>query len=808
MNELEEYYYLLDFLVDTHKRDIKKETQVSFEAGQIVGKIYDALIKQYKFIEEKDDDGVLTERAKKEQQSLNRLCVRLVFCLYAEDSGLFEKKNQFHDYLCCFTTNKLREGIINLFKVLDQPIEERDPYMDTNLLEFPYVNGSLFADDDLAIPPMTEEIRDVLIGHASTDFDWSTISPTIFGAVFESTLNPETRRLGGMHYTSIENIHKVIDPLFLDDLKDELREIKTKKNKIYKRIDDFQKKLASLTFLDPACGSGNFLTETYISLRKLENEAIKFKQIKDNKSDNIKEMRELAFSDENNPIKVSINQFYGIEINDFAVVVAKTALWIAEHQMLKETEKIMYGLNVDFLPLHTFATIVEGNALRLDWNDVIPSSELNYIMGNPPFVARAGRTKAIDSSSKGMLDDTQKTDRLNVFGEDLGNVDYVACWFKKASVFTKDTTIRCAFVATDSICQGQQIYPIWNNLLKDNVYINFAYKFFKWNSEAGKTATVYVIIVGFSHVEDKEAILFSSDTSVKVPHISPYLIAADDIIISTRNKPLCDVPVFKMGNQPIDNGHYLFTEDEMTGFIKAEPSSKKYFRKWLDGAGFLNNKVKYCLWLGECSPAELKEMPECLKLVKLVKEYRAKSNRKSTKKLADTPTRFQTENMPSGNYIVAPEVSSGNRQYIPMGFLDENTFCSNKLRLMSGATLFHFGVLQSNVHMAWTKTVCGYYGPSYQYSINIVYNNFPWPTPTDVQKSKIEQTAQAILEARALYPDSSLADLYDDVTMPPELIKAHKDNNRAVMKAYGFKSNMSEDEIVAELMKLYQNLSI
>lgn len=400
---------------------------------------------------------------------------------------------------------------------------------------------------------------------------------------------------------------------------------------------------------------------------------------------------------------------------------------------------------------------------------------------------------------------------INVFGEDLGNVDYVACWFKKAAVFTKNTAIRCAFVATDSICQGQQIYPIWKNILQDDIYINFAYKFFKWNSEAGKTATVYVIIVGFSHIEDREALLFSGDRVIKVPHISPYLTAAEDILVSSRNKPLCQVPVFKMGNQPIDNGNYLFTKSEMDNFVEKEPNSQKYFRQWLDGAGFLNNTFKYCLWLGGCSPAELKAMPECLKLVKAVKEYREKSNRKSTKKLADTPTRFQTENMPSGNYIAAPEVSSGNRRYIPMGFLDENTFCSNKLRLMSGATLFHFGVLQSNVHMAWTRTVCGYYGPSYQYSINIVYNNFPWPTPTDAQKAKIEQTAQAILDARALYPDSSLAELYDEVLMPPELIRAHQANDRAVMAAYGFTKGTpefsSESACVASLMRMYQELT-
>lgn len=707
LENLEKEYYRLQFLVDSGNEHLKREMEVSIAAGEIVGLLYDAFAKQYA--------DPTSERAMK---SLNVLCVRLVFCLYAEDAGIFGGRGMFHDYLAEFDARKMRRAITDLFKILDTKLEDRDPYLKDDFPElaaFPYVNGGLFANEDIEIPPFTDEIRDLLLTKASSDFDWSEISPTIFGAVFESTLNPETRRSGGMHYTSIENIHKVIDPLFLDELKaefEEIRNIAVKRTR-ERKLQDFQKKLSTLTFLDPACGSGNFLTETYLSLRRLENEILQ----------ELQGGQMVLGYDNMNPIQVSISQFYGIEINDFAVTVAKTALWIAESQMMKETESIVL-MHLDFLPLKTNAFIHEGNALQVDWESVIPKYQLSYIMGNPPFVARAGRTKAKDSSSKGMLDDTQKTDRLNVFGEDLGNVDYVACWFKKAAVFTKNTAIRCAFVATDSICQ---------------------------------------------------------------------------------------VPVFKMGNQPIDNGNYLFTKSEMDNFVEKEPNSQKYFRQWLDGAGFLNNTFKYCLWLGGCSPAELKAMPECLKLVKAVKEYREKSNRKSTKKLADTPTRFQTENMPSGNYIAAPEVSSGNRRYIPMGFLDENTFCSNKLRLMSGATLFHFGVLQSNVHMAWTRTVCGYYGPSYQYSINIVYNNFPWPTPTDAQKAKIEQTAQAILDARALYPDSSLAELYDEVLMPPELIRAHQANDRAVMAAYGFTKGTpefsSESACVASLMRMYQELT-
>ena len=787
LKDLGKEYYRLQFLVDTGDENIKREMEVSIQAGNLVGLMYDEILKQY-----------LDPTNEHSLQSLNKLIVRLVFCLYAEDAGVFGGHSKFHNYISSFSARDMRKALIELFKILDTKVEDRDPYEDEKLLAFPYVNGGLFADENIEIPQMNDTIRDMLLRNASEDFDWSLISPTIFGAVFESTLNPETRRSGGMHYTSIENIHKVIDPLFLDELREEFDEIKAiKVDKTREsNLDEFRKKLGSLTFFDPACGSGNFLTETYISLRRLENEAIEETT-----------KGQMMLGDFSNPINVSIGQFYGIEINDFAVTVAKTALWIAESQMMKETEEIIHQ-NLDFLPLKSYANIVEGNALRIDWETVVPKDKLNYIMGNPPFVARAGRMSNNDASSKGMLDKEQKLDKLMVFGKELGNIDYVACWFKKAAIYTESTDIQVAFVATDSICQGQQIAPIWNNLLPDGIYINFAYKFFKWESEADKKATVYVVIVGFSHTEAKEKYIFNNGSVKVVSHISPYLIEAEDILVETRNKPLCDYPEISMGNQPIDDGQYLFTLEEKDEFIKKEPLSESYFRVWLDAFSFLNNKVKYCLWLGECSPAELRKMPECMKRIKAVRDFRTKSNRAATKKLADTPTRFQTENMPKGNYIVIPEVSSGNRRYVPMGFLDESTLCSNKLRLMPEADLFHFGVLESNVHMAWMRTVCGYFGPSYMYSINIVYNNFPWPNPTEEQKVKIEQTAQAILDARALYPDCSLADLYDELTMPPELRKAHQANDKAVMQAYGFDyKTMTESECVAELMKMYQELT-
>lgn len=786
--ELDKYYYLLDFLVDTHKRNIRKETQISFEAGQIVGKIYDSLVKQYLFIDEKDEGNNPTERAVKEQQSLNKLCVRLVFCLYAEDAGLFARKDQFHDYLKNLSLSNFRSGLIRVFKVLNTSYEDRDPYLEEELNDFPYVNGGLFAEEDLLIPQFTDELKDELVEHASTDFDWSEISPTIFGAVFESTLNPETRRQGGMHYTSIENIHKVIDPLFLNDLKEELKEIKQLKQEstIISRIDKFQEKLSSLTFLDPAAGSGNFLTESYISLRKLENEAIKFRQMGRG--------YELAFEGANSPIKVSINQFHGIEINDFAVSVAKTALWIAEHQMLKETQEILYGLNLEFLPLHTNATIVEGNALRMDWNDVVPADEMNYIMGNPPFIGAR------------LMNKNQKEDVTSLFHgiKNSGNIDYVGCWYIKASEYMKNTNIEAALVSTNSISQGEQPAILWKKILSYGIKINFAYKTFIWDSEASIKAHVHCVIIGFSYYSKNRKIIFDNDSVSEAKNINAYLIDAPNIIVESKSKPLCDVPNIGIGNKPIDNGNYLFSEDEMKQFIKKEPNSEKYFKKFYGAQEFINNKVRYCLWIGDCEPNELSKMPFVLEKIQNVREFRLSSKSEGTRKLAERPTRFHVENMPKTNYLLIPRVSSENRFYIPIGFMDKNDLCSDSVHITEEASLYHFGILTSIVHMSWVRVVAGRLKSDYRYSKDIVYNNFPWCNSTQEQISKIESTAQAILDARALYPNSSLADLYNPLIMPDTLRKAHKDNDKAVMKAYGFKLSMSEEEIVAELMKMYQ----
>lgn len=779
---LEKEYYRLQFLVDKGNEHLQREMEVSIAAGEIVGLLYDAFYKQYA--------DPSSERALK---SLNILCVRLVFCLYAEDAGIFGRHGMFHDYLAELEARKMRRALIELFKVLDTPPEQRDPYLKEDFPElaaFPYVNGGLFQDEEIEIPPVTDEIRDLLLSKASAEFDWSEISPTIFGAVFESTLNPETRRSGGMHYTSIENIHKVIDPLFLEELKGELRhicEIAVEKER-NRQLRGFQKKLASLRFLDPACGSGNFLTETYISLRRLENEVL----------------RELEYDQimigdaKNNPIEVSIAQFYGIEINDFAVTVAKTALWIAESQMMKETEAIVL-MHLDFLPLKTNASIVEGNALRLDWESVVPKGKLSYIMGNPPFLGAR------------LMSKNQKADVNNIFAgwKNAGNLDYVCCWYKKCTDMMAGTAIRSALVSTNSVSQGESVANLWKPLFDTGVHIDFAHRTFRWDSEAKTKAHVHCVIIGFSVSPNAKArLLFTDGRYQEVSNINGYLLNAENVFIESRNKPICDVPEIGIGNKPIDGGFYLFEKDAMEEFIKKEPASKKYFRPWYGAREFINCKPRYCLWLGECSPAELRKMPLCRERVAQVREYRLASPSAGTIKLADKPTRFHVENMPKGNYIVIPEASSERRRYVPMGFFTPDILCSNLVKIIPNATVYHLGVLTSNVHMAWMRAVCGRLKSDYRYSKDIVYNNFPWPEPTDAQKEKITQTARGILDARALYPDSSLADLYDEVTMPPELRRAHQNNDRAVMQAYGMPIKGTTESIcVAELMKRYQELT-
>lgn len=774
--ELQGKYPMLDFIVKKEVKQLSHEMEISLKAGDIVGLLYTAFMKQYKNPENPET-----------LKSLNVLCVRLVFCLYAEDAGIFGRRNMFHDYLANYDTHHLRSALIDLFKVLDQRVEDRDPYLIPELAEFPYVNGGLFANENIEIPMFTDEIRELILVKASEEFDWSAISPTIFGAVFESTLNPETRRTGGMHYTSIENIHKVIDPLFLDELKKELEEIKENiviKTRV-KLLKDYQDKLSSLKFLDPAAGSGNFLTETYISIRRLENEVIRTLQ-----------SGQMMIGEAVNPIKVSISQFYGIEINDFAVTVAKTALWIAESQMMKETENIML-INLDFLPLKTNANIVEANALRIDWNDVIPAEELNYIMGNPPFLGNS------------RLSEQQKKDRDKLFTDRSGELDYVCCWYKMASDLISNTDIKCAFVSTNSICQGQQVTPLWRPLFKAGIHIDFAYKTFIWDSEATIKAHVYCVIIGFSKSNEKsEKLLFDGKDMNKVPHINGYLLPSVDIFIDKRNKVLNEAPVVIKGFQPTDNGYLILDDDEKDNLIKEEPMAEEWIRPFITAREYLYRKQRWCLWLVGASPAQINSMPKVKERVIACQKWRENQVKSGDAyKLKDVPYLMRKNNkFKEGSFIVMPRVSGEKRRYIPFGYAEKGAIPGDSIMLAMNADYYHFGILCSNVHMAWTRVVCGRLKGDYRYSSDIVYNNFPWPNSSLEQIKIIKETALKILDARNMYEDSSFDDLYDPLLMPAELRKAHTENDRAVMKAYGFDIKMSEVDCVAELMKMYQKL--
>ena len=829
LRDLGKEYYRLQFIVNEKSEHITREMEVSMRAGEIVGRIYDALLSQY------DDNSPEALRW------LNILCVRIVFCLYAEDAGVFAH-DQFHDYLARCDAEDIRRALRDLFEVLNTPTDKRSRYLKDVLKAFPYTNGGLFAEE-IEIPQFTEELRSTLLQNASLDFDWSEISPTIFGAVFESTLNPETRRSGGMHYTSIENIHKVIDPLFLNDLRREFNGILEEKveRQRNRRLDAFQNKLASLTFLDPACGSGNFLTEAYLSLRRLENELIRERY----------HGQTFLGLEEANPVKVSINQFYGIEINDFAVTVATTALWISEAQMLAETERIIHH-DIDFLPLKSYANIREGNALRMEWDVIeLPSAiptiyakkvhliiepepmtaseplvvynELNvvsphfdgnlkpdirryevqydYIMGNPPFLGAR------------LMSSEQKADMLHVFGsqwKNLGNLDYVACWYKKAVALMSRNHLCCAaFVSTNSITQGEQVASLWGKLFSQGVHIHFAHHTFRWDSEASLKAHVHCIAVGFGLVTPDSPVIYDGERAVHVRHINAYLMDAPDVFVVSRQRPICNVPEMVFGSMPNDGGNLILSVDEQNELMHSWVYAEKYIRPFVGSYEFINNRKRFCLWLKGASPSELRQSSAVMNRVENIKQIRLKSNRSATRKMAAFPSLFGEIRQPEDNYLLVPRVSSERRRYVPIGFMDSSMIASDAVQIIPSATLYHFGILESNVHMAWMRAVCGRLKSDYRYSKDIVYNNFPWPAPTEAQKARIEQTAQAILDARALYPDSSLADLYDERTMPSELRKAHQDNDRAVMQAYGFDVKaMTESQCVAELFKKYQQLTI
>ena len=771
-------YHRLTFLVQTGNTHLNRELEVSKEAGEIIGVIYDRLLAQY-----------LDPTSPETLHSLNMLCVRLVFCLYAEDAGIFGRKQQFGDYIKDIPAPQLRRALLNLFEVLDTPLNERDPYLEPELAAFPYVNGGLFTLQDKSIPQFTDELRDLLLGKASDDFDWSEISPTIFGAIFESTLNPETRRSGGMHYTSIENIHKVIDPLFLNDLRAELDTILaiSQEKKRNQALRDYQQRLASLRFLDPACGSGNFLTETFLSLRRLENECLKAL---------LNDQAALDFFDDR--IFVNIHQFYGIEINDFAATVAKTALWIAESQMVNETAKIL-ARDIDFLPLKSYSNIIEGNALTLDWNTVCPAAELNYIIGNPPFVGKKEQTREQKAELVALFDKKAKG---------IGNIDYVSGWYKKALTLMEGTNCQAAFVSTNSITQGEQVPILWRELFKAGINIIFAHRTFRWDSEATLKAHVHCVIIGFSNkINNRKKIIYDGEFSKEVNEINPYLIEGKSIFVDKREKSICDVPAIMYGSMPIDDGHLILNREDVDLLLQESPNNEKFIRKYAGGDEIIKNKERWCLWLKNISPIELRSSAIIQSRVANTRLFRESSNRPQTLKLADVPYLFGEIRQPETPMLVIPKVSSERRRYIPIAFVQPEVIINGSALIIPDATLYHFGIMISNVHMAWMRVVAGRLETRYQYSGSNVYNNFPWPAITPEQEVEISRTAQAILDARNLYPDCSLADLYDELFMPVELRRAHQANDRAVMRAYGLPITTSESDTVAHLFKLYEQLT-
>ena len=803
LQELPGQFHLLDFLTDASLSREEKEKRVSIKAGELIGRLHRALLNQYM-----DPDSPET------WHHLNMLCVRLVFCLYAEDSGLFAK-DAFLRYLRSFSAAHMRGALRDLFEVLDQAPEDRDPYLGDDLAVFPYVNGGLFSEP-CQIPQFTEELRELLLGPVARDTDWSQISPTVFGGVFESTLNPEARRAGGMHYTSPENIHKVIDPLFLDGLKAELAAILENKTlgaiARRNRLQKFQDRLGSLTFFDPACGSGNFLTETYIELRRLENTVLT-------------ELArgQVSFEFEGvgeSLVKVSLDQFHGIEINDFAVNVARTALWIAELQANVETEVILQR-EVEALPLRDSVTIAEGNALRMDWNDVVPAEKCDYILGNPPFIGYSNHSEQ------------QKEDRARIFGKKGGRLDYVAGWYRLAAEYMRGTGIRAAFVSTNSICQGQQVAPLWKPLFDDGITIDFAWRTFVWANEGTNPAHVHVVIVGFSYVDAPAKTLYTTGrggdvTEEQVPVINAYLTPAAEAFIPTRRAPLCDAPAMIAGGKPTEGGNLLLWEDEMRELVAAEPDAARWIRRFSMGAEFINGKRRYCIWLKDCPPHELAAMPLVRQRVENVREMRLNSTKAVTREKAATPWLFDEIRYDGdGTYIGVPAVSSERRKCIPIGFVEDGMIPGNKLYFVPTDSRYIFGVLMSRVHNAWMRYVGGRLKSDYNYANTIVYNNLVWPEVTDSQRRSIESCAQQVLDARSGYmfpegretsagedgvlgpvepaPMVTLADLYDPENewLYPELTAAHAALDAAVEEAYGLTPGVAEKDIVAHLFNLY-----
>jgi len=797
--DLPRYIVVSDF-ARFHLYDLEADTEVEFRLTELHKKVkHFGFIAGYRTQEIKPQDPVNIKAAEQmgrlhdllkasgySGHALELLLVRLLFCLFADDTGIFQPAQAFRAWLDERTAadgSDLGPQLAQLFQVLNQADESRPNTLDEQLRAFPYVNGKLF-EEPLPLASFDAKMRDTLLDCCT--LDWGAISPAIFGALFQSIMDDKARRNLGAHYTSEENILKLIKPLFLDALWDEFKKVKSNKSKLF----EFHKKLHALTFFDPACGCGNFLVITYRELRKLELELLRV----------VHAGPSSRFLDIHQELQIDVDQFYGIEIEEFPAQIAQVALWLVDHQMnVRVSEE--FGLYFARIPLKTTPHIVNGNALRLDWAQVLSPTRCSYLLGNPPFVGAK------------FLNVAQRADVAQVFAviEGGGLLDLVAAWYVKAARYVHGADIRCAFVSTNSISQGEQVGVLWGWLLAQGIRIHFAHRTFQWTNEARGMAAVHCVIIGFGALEVGNKTIYEYDDIRGEPHavsasnINPYLVDAADVVLPRRSNPICDVPGIGIGNKPIDGGNYLFTREEKAEFLKREPAAEKYFRRWLGADEFINAYERWCLWLGDCPPEELRKMPEAMKRVEAVKNFRLASKSAPTRKLAETPTRFHVENMPTSQYLVIAKVSSERRHFVPIGFLDHMTLSSDLLFVVKGTSLYHFGVLCSTAHNAWVRYTCGRLESRYRYSKDIVYNNFPWPeAPSGAQKQKIGEAAQGVLDARTEFPGASLADLYDPLTMPHALVKAHHKLDAAVDTAYGKRNFRNDAERVAFLFELYR----
>ena len=802
--DLHKHVRLFGFIAGYKPQRIEPQNPVNIKAAERMGELHDTL-----------------KSAGYAGHPLEVLLVRLLFCLFADDTAIFQPAQAFRTFIEERTSedgSDLGPRLAQLFQVLDTPEDQRSKNLDEQLAAFPYVNGRLFAES-LPIADFDADTRAALLKACA--LDWSAISPAIFGSLFQSIMDEKARRHLGAHYTSEENILKLIRPLFLDELRAEFEKVKRQRNKLF----EFHKKLRTLSFFDPACGCGNFLVISYRELRLLELDVLRAAAaLTGHAGQQSVDVHQL--------IGVNVDQFYGIEIEEFPAQIAQVAMWLMDHQMnLRASEE--FGLYFARIPLVVSPRIVHGNALTLNWDDVLPASRCSYVLGNPPFVGAK------------FMSDSQRCDTRAVFAgiDNAGLLDLVAAWYVKAARYLSQpqdpalsaamppsapppAPARCAFVSTNSITQGEQVGALWGWLLTQGVHIHFAHRTFAWSNEARGKAAVHCVIIGFGLQDRPGKVIYEYEDIKGEPHprparnINPYLVDAPDVVLPRRSKPICAVPQIGIGNKPIDDGNYLFSTEERDAFMAREPASARWFRRWLGADEFLNGYERWCLWLGDCPPADLRAMPHALQRVQAVKAFRQSSKSAPTQKLAATPTRFHVENMPDGDYLLFPRVSSERRAFVPIGFIDSETFTSDSALMSAGASLFHFGILSSTMHNAWVRAVCGRLESRYRYSAAIVYNNFPWPFVPDsadsnlpaesVQKAAaaIEGAAQAVLNARAAHPGSSLADLYDPLTMPAGLLKAHQKLDAAVDKAYqlagGPKTYAGDAERVAFLFSLYQ----